>query len=88
MAIQQRVKPIQQSAEAFIGGAPDAGTAPSKTLVYEKGIKKGNKRQISLTISPDLLKRVDEAARRTGQGRAAIINLAIYRALESDIFGK
>ena len=88
MAIQQRVKPIQQSAEAFIGGAPDAGTAPPKIPVYEKGIKKGNKRQISLTIAPDLLKRVDEAARRTGQGRAAIINLAIYRALEGDIFAR
>ena len=87
MAIQQRVKPIQQSAEAFIGGAPDAGNAP-KVPVYEKGIKKGNKRQISLTIAPDLLKRVDETARRTGQGRAAIINLAIYRALEGDIFAK
>ena len=56
--------------------------------MYEKGIKKGNKRQISLTIAPDLLKRVDEAARRTGQGRAAIINLAIYRALEGDIFAR
>jgi metal-responsive CopG/Arc/MetJ family transcriptional regulator len=53
---------------------------------YDKGIAKGNKRQISLTITPDLLRRVDEVAKRTGQGRAGIINMAIYRALEGDIF--
>lgn len=88
MAIQPRVKPGQQSADAFIGGAPDAAVGASKTLEYEKGIKKGNKRQISLTITPELLRRVDEAAARTGQGRAAIINMAIYRALEGDIFAR
>ena len=50
--------------------------------IYQKGIQKGHKRQISLTIAPELLQRVDELAKRTGQGRAGIINLAIYRALE------
>lgn len=88
MAIQPRVKPGPQSADAFISGAPDASVGPLKEPVYEKGVKKGNKRQISLTIAPDLLRRVDEAAKRSGQGRAAIINLAIYRALEGDIFVK
>lgn len=88
MAIQPRVKPGQQSADAFISGAPDSSVGMVKEPAYEKGIKKGNKRQISLTIAPDLLRRVDEAAKRSGQGRAAIINLAIYRALEGDIFVK
>ena len=63
--------------------------APAKTAAageYDRGVKKGNKRQISLTIAPDLLRRVDEVAERTGQGRAAIINMAIFRALEGDIF--
>lgn len=45
-----------------------------------------NKRQISLTISPELLHKVDDIAKRTGQARAAVINLAIFRAIEGDIF--
>ena len=53
---------------------------------YEKGIPKGHKRQITLTIAPELLRKVDEVAKRTGQARAAVINMAIFRALEGDIF--
>jgi predicted transcriptional regulator len=40
----------------------------------------------SLTIAPELPRGVDEVAKRTGQARAAIINLAIFRVLEGDIF--
>lgn len=86
MGIQRKPKASMQAAEdAFIQGAPDAQPEPH-VVRYEKGIKKGNKRQISLTISPVLLQRVDEVAKRTGQARAAVINLAIYKALEGDIF--
>lgn len=88
MAIQRKPKPTNAAADAFIQGAPDAQptdrTAPAST--YEKGIAKGNKRQISLTIAPDLLRKVDEVAQRTGQARAAVINMAIFQALEGDIF--
>ena len=74
------------SVSAFIEGAPDA--RPSEGgAVYEKGVAKGNKRQISLTIAPELLRRVDEVAKRTGQARAAVISLAIYQALDGDVFG-
>ncbi|RYF48648.1 MAG: CopG family transcriptional regulator, partial [Cytophagaceae bacterium] len=52
----------------------------------EKGVKKGNKRQITLTIAPELLERVDQIANRTGQARAAVINMAIYQAIEGDLF--
>lgn len=88
MAIQRKPKVSASAAEAFIQGAPDAKADAGQDVVavYEKGIPKGNKRQITLTIAPDLLRRVDEAAKRTGQGRAAIINMAIFRALEGDIF--
>ena len=96
MAIQPRPKtapPVVDKAAAeaaFIARAPDAGQSPATTAessaTYEKGIPKGHKRQISLTIAPDLLRRVDEIAKRSGQGRAGIINLAIYRALEGDVF--
>ena len=85
MSIQRKPKP-PTTAEEFVAGAPDAQTSAASPGTYEKGIKKGNKRQISLTIAPDLLRRVDEVAKRTGQGRANIINMAIYRALEGDIF--
>lgn len=68
--------PADAAAEAFISGAPDAET------VKPRGVRKGNKQQISLTISPDLLDRVDALAAELGQSRAAVINMAIYRAVE------
>lgn len=83
MPIQRKPK-VGGDADKFIAGAPDANATVAGT--YEKGIRKGNKRQISLTIAPELLRKVDETARRTGQGRASIINMAIYRALEGDVF--
>jgi len=75
------------AANIFIDGAPDARPSEGGTTPYAKGVAKGNKRQISLTIAPDLLRRVDDVARRTGQARAALISMAIYQALEGDIFG-
>ena len=87
MTIKRKPKAVQ-TVEDFVSGAPDAGAASATAGAgeYDRGVKKGNKRQISLTIAPDLLRRVDEVAERTGQGRAAIINMAIFRALEGDIF--
>lgn len=61
-----------QSVEAFIGKAPDA----------RKGVIRGRKEQITLTIAPDLLAKVDEIANRMGQSRAALINRAIYELAE------
>lgn len=91
MAIQRKPKTAQNAAaaaDAFVGGAPDAHRAEpaSSGHSYEKGIAKGNKRQITLTITPELLRKVDEVAKRTGQARAAVINLAIFRALEGEFF--
>lgn len=63
------------SAEAFIAGAPDSEAKP-------RGVKKGNKQQISLTIAPALLTKIDEMAAELGQSRAAVINMAIYRMVE------
>lgn len=62
------------AADAFISGAPDAPKP--------RGVRKGNKQQISLTISPTLLSQVDALAEQIGQTRAAVINLAIHRAIE------
>lgn len=63
------------AADAFISGAPDSAAKV-------RGVKKGNRQQISLTIKPELLDKVDELAAELGQSRAAVINMAIYRAVE------
>lgn len=87
MSIQRKPKPASVAQDAFISGAPDAAQVRQEAPGgYEKGIPKGNKRQITLTIAPEILRRVDEVAHRTGQARAAVINMAIYRALEGDLF--
>ena len=59
----------------FIAAAPDSE-------VKARGVKKGNKQQISLTIAPALLVKIDKLAAELGQSRAAVINMAIYRAVE------
>lgn len=83
MAIQRKPKTAiarEAAANAFVTAAPDAAAA--KPVTYEKGLPKGKKRQISLTIAPDLLRQVDERAAKAGIGRAAFISMAIYKALE------
>ncbi len=75
MAITKPKPKTTSTAEEFISGAPDSE-------VKQKGIKKGNKRQISLTIAPALLVKIDGLAAELGQSRAAVINMAIYRAVE------
>ena len=67
------------AAEAFIAGAPDATPEPPRAV---KGVTVGHKRQITLTISPELLAQVDELAARIGQSRASTINLAIRQAID------
>jgi hypothetical protein len=62
-----------QNVDAFIGKAPDAG---------RKGVIRGRKEQITLTIAPELLAKVDEMASKMGQSRAALINRAIYELAE------
>ena len=90
MAIQRKPTSVgaksEAAAAAFVDGAPDARKPAASEAVgtYEKGVAKGNKRQISLTIAPELLRKVDELAKRSGQARAAIINLALYRLVERD----
>lgn len=83
MAIQRKPSTTKSAAaDAFVTGAPDAAVAAPAP--YDKGLPKGRKRQISLTIAPELLRKVDERAEAAGIGRAAFISMAIYRALEAD----
>lgn len=75
---KQKIEPTPQPADAvvdaFISGAPDAPKP--------RGVRKGNRQQISLTIAPALLEKIDALAAELGQSRAAVINMAIYRAVE------
>ena len=75
MTITNPIKKAK-TADDFIASAPDA------TKKKIKGVRKGNKQQISLTITPELLERIDHMASELGQSRAAVINMAIYRAVE------
>ena len=68
---------LPQNQDSFINSAPDGAKI--------KGVRKGNKQQISLTIQPMLLEKIDALALQLGQSRAAVINLAIYRAVEKGI---
>ena len=45
-------------------------------------MKRGNKRQVSLAIVPELLMKADQLAADLGRSRAGLINMAIYRAVE------
>jgi Ribbon-helix-helix protein, copG family len=76
MTINRRSK-APSSVAAFIGGAPDGA--------QRKGVRRGRKEQITLTIAPDLLTKLDELATKTGQSRAALINLAIYKVVDAGI---
>jgi hypothetical protein len=73
MAITRPTK--AKSPETFIAEAPDAG---------RKGVMRGRREQISITLKPELLAELDTLAARMGQSRAATIGLAIYRLLQSE----
>lgn len=86
MGISRRPSPSKAPATAeaidqFISGAPD-GAGPKKVAVRVAGIRRGNKQQISVTLHPELLVKMDAMARDTGQSRASIINMAVYALLK------
>lgn len=79
-----RPTPKTSSADAFINAAPDgaASPAPATPAPTRKRTMKGNKEQISLTISVELVDSLDAMAAKVGQTRAALINMAIYQLLD------
>lgn len=75
---REPAKPADESAiDRFIGGAPDA--KPEK-----KGLQRGKREQISHTIPPELLAKLDEVAKAKGLTRAGLINLAISEYCEKN----
>lgn len=75
MTLTQRPSKNQKKEDAFISGAPDS-------VVKPKGIKKGNKQQVSITLAPDLLAKLDEVSSKRGVSRAGFINLAVYHYID------
>lgn len=83
MAITKRPTTKQTtstSVEKFIAAAPDA-TQPTEV---RKGVMRGKREQISHTIPPMLLARLDEKVEATGMTRAGLINQAIAKYLDSE----
>lgn len=69
------------NADAFINAAPDGAVSPAVTKPNRKRTMKGKKEQISLTISIELVDKLDAMATKVGQTRAALINMAIYQLI-------
>ena len=65
--------------DAFVQGAPDAGTAPDPAPAKDGGVRRGRKRQISVALDDQLLATVDAIAQRQGISRAAAIAQACRR---------
>jgi hypothetical protein len=64
---------------AFIGSAPDA--KPSAKAAR----KAVASTQITLTVADDLLQRLDDLARVTGQSRSGLIKVGINRVLRDGV---
>lgn len=81
MAIQKKPKmpgPATKSeaVDKFINSAPDARQS------VKKGVAKGKKQQITITMDPELIERIDQAAAENGQSRAAFINMSCINVLD------
>ena len=75
MTITKKPHNVVRTPTEFIAAAPDGE-------IVRRGVLRGKKQQITLTIMPDLLNKVDAMARRLGQSRAAVINMAVYWVVE------
>ena len=72
-----------KTAESFIQGAPDAAP-PTVDAQTSQGVMLGKQRQVSLAMPPELLAKVDEAARKLSLTRAGFMKLALSRAVEAE----
>lgn len=68
-----------QSAGHFVSAAPDAKPRA------ERNGKATKRQQITITIPPDMLRRLDELADQTGQTRAGLLLLGAARVLRDGI---
>ena len=78
MSITKR--PAPKSADLFIQAAPDA----TEKAPVAKGVMAGNQRQITVAMPPELVDRIDAAARKLAITRASFIKMAVSRAIEAE----
>ena len=62
----------------FIGGAPDAEAETSSTG------KREAKQQITVTMDPALVARIDDLAKRMGADTLRLVSLLVFEALEGE----
>ena len=76
-------------AERFVSGA-DATIAVKETKPEKaeqtKRTGRGRKKPVSMTIAPDLIAKVDMAAKSAGMSRAAYVSMALNYAVTHGIF--
>jgi hypothetical protein len=70
-------KKPQRNPDEFIDGAPDSAEA-------RQGLRRGRRRQITLTVHDELLADVDAVAQRNGISRSAAINQAMRRWADAE----
>ncbi len=68
-----------QKARSFISGAPDSKPAARPAR------KPAASTQITVTVADDLLQRLDDMARDTGQSRSGLIKVGINRVLRDGV---
>lgn len=77
------IKASRAAVQAFVDGAAEAKTAaPPKS---RKGVRRGNREQITLTLPPEVIDRIDRRANHLGISRAAYLVQAAVRALEDGL---
>lgn len=73
--LPKKATPSELEQEKFINSAPDG------VEVKKKGVMKGKKQQITFTIDPEVLEKLDARSATEGVSRAALINIAIRQLL-------
>lgn len=82
MAITSRPKPVstapqdQAQIDKFINEAPDGNK------VEKRGVKKGQREQITVTFDSVMITKLDELAMHEGLSRAALIRMAVRQLLD------
>lgn len=74
------IQPSRAAVQAFVEGAKEGKAKP---IVRErKGVIRGKREQITITLPPELIDRIDQRATRLGISRAAYLVQAVSRALD------
>lgn len=78
------IKPANKrsAVDAFLGAAPDSQS--SAETPTRRGVKRGRREQITITLPPSVLARIDARAKQLGISRAGLIVQSTVRALENE----